>query len=121
MDSNGKKVDITERTYKFGVEIIKLVKSSSKGFSSSVLLGQLVRSGTSIGANVEEAQNASSKNDFTYRVGIALREARETRYWLRLLVDSGTISGEKILRLIDENTQLVRILSSIVKNSKSKD
>lgn len=120
MDSDGKKVDITERTYKFGVEIIKLVRSSSRSFSSSVLLGQLIRSGTSIGANVEEAQNASSKADFTYRMGVALREARETRYWLRLLVDSGTISGEKILKLVDEDTQLVKILSVIVKNSKSK-
>ncbi|MEX2115734.1 MAG: four helix bundle protein [Bacteroidota bacterium] len=71
---------------------------------------QLIRAGTSVGANVEEATAADSRRDFGYRMGIALREARETRYWLRIVVKRGTPVGE----LIQEAEEIMKILGSIV-------
>jgi four helix bundle protein len=86
-----KKPDITERTFKFALEIIKLTNTLSRDSSSAkILSNQLLRAGTSIGANVEEAQAAESKADFIHKYKIALKEARETKYWIRLLVASDT-------------------------------
>jgi four helix bundle protein len=80
-------IKIDERTFKFALSIIELYKYL-KEHKEYVLSKQLLRSGTSIGANVEEAQAAQSKKDFTSKMSIASKEARETRYWLRLLDQS---------------------------------
>jgi four helix bundle protein len=79
---------IKERTYDFALRIIKLSKSIPTTREGNILAKQVMRSGTSIGANVEEATGAFSKDDFTYKMNIALKEARETHYWLRLIRDS---------------------------------
>jgi len=77
-----------------------------------------LRSGTSIGANVEEAQAGQSKADFTSKYAIALKEARETIYWLRLLKESGAVKKDSVEILIQEADELSRILGSIIVNAK---
>jgi four helix bundle protein len=82
------------------------------------LANQLLRSGTSIGANVEEAHGSQSKADFIAKMYIACKEARETHYWLRLLVATELVPSPKLGELIDEANQIVAILTSIVKNTR---
>ena len=79
----------------------------------------MVRSGTSVGANVEEAIGAFSKEDFTYKMSLALKEARETHYWLRLTRDTIIVPKDEIEPLISEAAEVMRILGAIVKSSKS--
>jgi four helix bundle protein len=81
---------------------------------------QLLRSGTSVGANVEEAESASSKDDFIYRMNVALREARETHYWLRLIKGAGIAKAEQVNVLITEADELRRILGAIVSSSRGR-
>jgi len=85
------------------------------GFS---LAGQLVRSGTSVGANVEEAQDAMSRADFLKCMNISLKEARETNYWLRISVDSGVVGEKEIDEILGESKELIKILTSIVRSTK---
>jgi len=82
------------------------------------LARQLLRSGTSIGANVEEAQAGQSRADFTSKYAIALKEARETHYWLRLLVESGDCPCESASALCDEADELKRIIAAIIIKAK---
>jgi len=81
---------------------------------------QLLRSGTSVGANYEEAQGAESKGDFAHKLQIALKEVRESNYWLRLLAKAGTLLSEQLAELIDESTQLRAMLSKAVATAKGK-
>jgi len=112
-------IPITERTFDFAVRIVKLCQAlSKKSASSRPLFSQLIRSGTSVGANVEEAQAAQSKADFVHKMEIALKELRETRYWLRLLVATGEVTEEQLGALIGESEELVRIVSKIVVSTK---
>lgn len=85
---------------------------------SRTLAKQLLRSGTSIGANVEEGQGSQSKADFVSKYSIACKEARETHYWLRLLVASEVIPESRLSELIDESNQLIAILTTIIKKTK---
>lgn len=107
--------DIRERTFQFAVRIIKLCHELDKrpGVSRNVSR-QLMNAGTSVGANAEEAQAAQSKPDFISKNSIALKEARETHYWLRLLIASEIMSDKKLSGLRDEAEELMRILGSIV-------
>lgn len=113
--------DLRERTFRFAVRIVKLSQflDNSPG-ASRTLARQLLRSGTSIGANVEEGHGSQSKADFTSKYSIACKEARETHYWLRLLVASDVTPEDRLIELIDESNQLVAILTTIVKKSKPK-
>jgi len=86
---------------------------------SRTLASQLLRSGTSIGANVEEAQAGQSRADFLAKSYIACKEARETHYWLRLLVAGGVLPRERLAGLTDEANQLVAILTTIVKKTRA--
>ena len=114
MNSAEKKSNIRERTYAFSLRIINLCKALDDNRIGRVLFNQLLRSGTSIGANVEEAQGDQSKKDFLAKLSIARKEARETHYWLRLLRDSGTLPKEKMSEIIDECEQITKILTSII-------
>jgi four helix bundle protein len=78
----------------------------------------LLRAGTSIGANIEEAQAGQSRADFVAKAYIACKEARETHYWLRLLAASGTVKEESVAELANEANQLVAILTAIVKKAR---
>jgi four helix bundle protein len=81
---------------------------------------QLLRSGTSVGANYEEAQGAESKGDFAHKLQIALKEVRESNYWLRLLAKAGTLPPERLTELIDESTPLRAMLSKAAATAKGK-
>ena len=114
------KVDITERTFAFSLRIVKLsqILDSALG-TNRTLANQLLRSGTSIGANVEEAQAAQSKPDLISQISIACKESRETLYWLRLLIASSLMPGEKLEPLKKEADELVAILTTIIKSSRA--
>lgn len=112
-------VDFKERTKAFALRIIKL--SSSLGSSSrecQVIGTQILRSGTSIGANYREAFRARSKAEFTSIIGICLKEAEETAYWLELLEESGLVSSKKLEALRQEIDELIAILVTIKKSSR---
>jgi four helix bundle protein len=104
-----------DKSYAFSLEIIKLYKNLSSK-NEYVLSKQILRSGTSIGANVEEAQAAFSKKDFIHKMSISSKEARETLYWLRLLSDSEMLDKE-FNSLLSMAEELIKLLTSIVKSS----
>jgi four helix bundle protein len=112
--------DITQRTFSFALSILKLFQSLNKQYSAdrSVLGKQLLRSGTSVGANVEEAQSGQSRADFISKMSIALKEARETNYWLRLLEAGSVVRNDEISDLLRESEELKKILGAIIVSSK---
>jgi four helix bundle protein len=106
------------KSYNFAVSIIKSCRVLSKLNKEYILTSQLLKSGTSIGANIREAEYAQSKKDFTSKMSIALKEANETGYWLELLKDTGFISEENYETLHDSLIDLIRLLIRTVKTSK---
>ncbi len=105
---------IEERTFAFALDIIELYKFLVSN-NEYVLSKQLLRSGTSVGANVQEAQAAQSKNDFISKMSISSKEARETKYWIRLLNESGYLgSYEKTDKVIKDIDSIINILSKII-------
>lgn len=116
---DGVPYDICERTFQFAVRIVKLCMRLEGRMVNNILAKQLLRSGTSIGANLEEGQAAQSKADFVSKYSIARKETRETSYWLRLISASDVSDDSEIPQLISETDQLARILTTIIKNAKS--
>ena len=108
---------IVDLSYKFGVRIVKFYKHLTDK-QIYVLSKQLLRCGTSIGANVQESIHAQSKADFISKMNIALKEADETDYWLRLLRDSDVIEEKEFASLQKDVKQIIGTLVKIVKNSK---
>lgn len=108
------KLDIEKRSYSFALKIIKLVESLPHDQSSRIISDQLLRSATSIGANIVEAQAASSKKDFANFLNHALKSANETKFWLRLLQDSEKRSEAVINPLLEDTNQLGNILASSI-------
>ena len=109
---------ITHRAFDFAVRIIRLCQYLEKQDRvSRTLANQLLRSGTSIGANAEEAQAGQSKADFIAKMSISRKESRETLYWLRLLEATQLVDQHMITEIIKESDELVRILTSIVKSA----
>ena len=122
MNENKKPQDIKERTFAFAVEIVRLCQRLGKLSDVYRTIGrQLLRSGTSIGANTEEAQAGQSRADFTSKYTIALKEARETIYWLRLLRETGSIKDDSIDSLIQEAGEISKIIGSIIVNTKKRN
>ena len=120
MADTGTPPDICERTFEFATRVVKLCQAlDEKPGVSRILAGQLLRSGTSIGANVEEAQGGQSKTDFVSKLAIACKEARETHYWLRLFAETNVVPEQKLNPLIIEANQLVAILTTIIKNTRA--
>jgi len=112
--------DIKARTFRFALQIIALVEKLPNTISATTIGKQLVRSGTSIGANVEEATAAHSKSDFIYRMNISLREARETFFWLRLLDASNMLPSADLTGVVKEADEITRILGAIVSSARGK-
>jgi four helix bundle protein len=113
------KQDICERTFLFAIDVVRFCQQLEKQqMTERQLARQLFRSGTSVGANVEEAQGGHSKADFTAKMSIARKEARETHYWLRLCRETGIGSKESIETLLKEANELIAILTAIVKKAK---
>ena len=107
---------IVEKSFDFAVMIVKLTRRLKEQGVEHSLINQLLRSGTSIGANVEEAQDAQSKNDFIAKMSIALKEAREARYWLKILKETDNFSDDELSNYLEE---IIRILTKILKTSKA--
>ena len=114
------KRDLPERTFEFARRVVKLCQALDQmpGVSRT-LAHQLLRAGTSIGANCEEAQAGQSRPDFLSKMSIACKEARETHYWLRLMRASDVVAADRLLDLEDEAGQLVAILTTVVRNTRA--
>jgi four helix bundle protein len=113
--NNEKPNIIRDKSFHFALKIIALSQSLKEDRNYEIA-NQIIRSGTSIGANVEEAQAAQSKKDFISKLSISSKEARETKYWLRLIKES-KISNNKLDVLINDCDDLINILTKIVKTS----
>jgi len=113
--------DITRRSFCFAVDVVRFCqKLDGKPGVGRILSRQLLRSGTSVGANVEEAQAAQSTADFVNKCSISLKEARETVYWLRLLEASGQYAIDDIKLLAREADELARIIGTIIVKTKNR-
>jgi four helix bundle protein len=109
------KVDIRKRTYHYALDIIKFIDQLPKNdMSCQVISKQLLRSATSIGANIIEAQASSSKKDFTNFLNYSSKPANESKFWLGLLRDSGKISADLVNPLINETKELSNILGASI-------
>ena len=117
VDSN----NVLNKSFCFAVRVTKLYKHLTKEQKEYVLSKQLLRAGTSIGANVNEAQAGQSKADFIAKMSIASKESRETKYWLKLLCETGYLdtSQPHVSSLLEQSEELIKILTKIVKTSQS--
>lgn len=106
---------VRDKSYEFALEIIQLYKELTKEKREFILSKQLLRSGTSIGANIEEAIGGQSRKDFHAKLSISYKEARESHYWIRLLRDSNYINKENSIELLAKVDELLRIIGSIQK------
>ena len=111
--------DLVGRTTRFALSVLEIVDELPEGTKGWELGRQLVRSGTSIGANVREADHAISEAEFAHRCSIARKEASETSYWLHLCCESGLLSNETATTAIQESDELVSILASLVKRTQA--
>ena len=111
--------DLPERTKAFALRIIRMFSALPKSEEARVLGKQVLRSGTSVGANYREAHRARSKTEFIAKIGDCLKELDETAYWLELLDESTIVPSAKLASLRDECNQLLAIFTTISKNSKS--
>lgn len=113
--------NIQKRAFNFACRVVRLYQFLiKKDRTNETLCRQLVRSGTSVGANLEEANAAQSRADFISKCHIALKEARESYYWLRLFRATGIVQDSQLSDLIKEANEIVSIITVIVKNSKLK-
>ena len=111
--------DLKQRTKAFALRVIRLYSQLPKSNAVAQVLGrQVLRSGTSVGANYREASRGRSKAEFISKVGDCLREIEETEYWLELLVESGCVTQARMAGLLDETRQLIAIFTTIDKNAK---
>ncbi len=110
--------DLSQRTKQFALDVIELVGSLPKGKAADVIGYQVLRSGTSVGANYREAQRARSKADFIAKIGLCEQEMAETLYWLELLRDCSIVSKQQGDEIIDEANQLLAILVTIGKSAR---
>ena len=109
---------ILDKSFKFGLRILKLYLHLRKKKVDAGLCSQILDSGTSIGANIEEAVGGSSRKDFINKLQIAYREARETRYWLRLLRESENLDKKLADSFLKDCEELIAILTAILNSSK---
>jgi four helix bundle protein len=118
-DELKEKSTIYDKSFQFSVRIVKLYKYLSNDKKEYILSKQLLRSGTSIGANVHEAISAQSKKDFISKMSIANKEARESEYWIRLLIETDYLDkNEKYVKTLESDIEeLLKILTSIIKTS----
>ncbi len=111
---------VQEKGYGFAVRVVRLYQHLSTEKKEFVLSKQLLRSGTGIGANIEEAIGGQSRADFVSKMAIAYKEARESSYWLRLLKDTDYLSEDEFASIHSDATELCRLLAAIQKTAKDK-
>jgi len=115
------KTDLRQRAYCYAVDMIRFIDGlEQKDFSIQVISKQLLRSATSIGANIIEAQAGSSKRDFTNFFAYSLKSSNESKFWLGLLKDTGKASGEKLNYMLQETSEIANILGSSILTLKGK-
>ena len=110
--------DLEERTAKFGEDVIDFLKNLPRNGINRSLISQVVRSSTSIGANYMEADAAESKKDFSHKIGICKKEAKETRHWFRMIAKANSNKADECRKLWREANELTLIFSSIRQSSK---
>ena len=110
--------EIKERTFEFGVMIVEYVDRLPRSLAGRTVADQLIRSGTAVGAMVEEADGAESNRDFVHKMSVALKEARESHYWLRVIKRAKVRDSKDTDYLIGEAMELIKILSTITKKAK---
>ena len=115
-----KNQDLRDRLYAFALAIVRFVRTLPRNWVALEIGRQLLHSGTSVDANYEEACGAFSKKEFTYKLSIAFREAKESHYWLRLLHDSKIVTGPKIEYLLQESKEIRNILGKGVKTARER-
>lgn len=113
----GKENVVLDKSYAFAIKIVKMYQHLSFEKKEFILSKQLLRAGTSIGANVEEAMGGISKKDFKAKLGIAYKEARESRYWLRLLRDTDYLTKDTSQPMLEDCEELLKLLYVIIKNT----
>ena len=125
MNNNKTKISIQERTKKFAIRVInaytQIIKAKHFNDAAVVLSKQFLRSGTSIGANCKEAISAQSRKDFISKYEIALKEARETEYWIEIMIETNIVPKEKFSLLLSEIDGIIRTLVTIIKSLKKSD
>ena len=109
---------VVEKSLEFAVRIVNLCRYLKREKKESELVSQLIKSGTSIGANIKEAQEGQSKNDFVSKMSIALKEASETEYWLEVMYRTDSLTEQQYESMKGDCKELLKILTSIIKNSK---
>jgi four helix bundle protein len=117
MKEEDKKRDLSERLLKFAIDVIKFIKTIKRSRESDVVVYQLTKASTSIGANYEEAQGAFSKEDFGYRVSVCYKEARESHYWLRIIKGAELSRGQQLDNLVQESFEIKNIFASMHKKT----
>lgn len=120
MENKFKSSLIADRAYAFALELIKILRELDKTSENLILFKQVIRSVTSIGANIEEALGGNSKKEFIHSMNIAKKEARETLYWLRLISDLNLRFKDRLDAIRSENREIINILTKIVKTSTGK-
>jgi len=118
METNSKQYNLEDRTLAFGKRVITLCKSLPKDFINKRLGDQCLRSGTSVGANYREANETDTKRDFRNRVRISKKEAKETIYWLELIIEANPYLKDRINPLLKECVELMKILGTIYEKCK---
>ena len=116
-----KEKDIHERIYKFVLRVINLTKALPKTPQNDVIIHQVIKSATSMGANDQEADGSESRKDFIAKYSIVKKETKETNYWLRVIEDTNPTIKERIVGLKKEGLELVKIVSSIIISTKRKN
>ncbi len=112
--------DIQDRALRFGVRIVTLASRFPRTVAGYELARQLIRSGISVGANTQEADAAESAIDFVHKMKIALKEAQETRFWLRIIMESNLLCDDETRALLQESDELVRIINTIVAHTRTR-
>ncbi len=115
---NSKRYDLEDRTFAFAKRVFAFIRNLPKTIANVEVMKQLVRASGSVGANYIEANEAVSRNDFKYRIKICRKEAKESRYWLRLLELRDAEQEEERQALVQEATELMKIFGSILQKSK---
>jgi four helix bundle protein len=118
-EGEAERVDLRLRTKKFALRVIRLYSALPRGPVADVIGRQVLRSGTSVGANFREAHRSRSDAEFVCKVGDSLKELEETCYWLELLTDAELVPADRLGPLLDECNQLIAILTTIAKKVKS--
>lgn len=112
---------IVSKSYKFALNSLKAVRILTRSVENYILIKQFIRAATSIGANIEESQGGESKKDFTHKMNISFKEAKESKFWIRLIRDSQLTKKHEIdiyNKLFDDADELCKILYSIISSSK---